>query len=235
VPGLTGYESVTLSDRRRFEIRTNLWATTAKCLIAGAGRDGTRLAGDRDVAFPIVTVGETMPELKLSRRIFLKSSTSAAAVVGSAGAALLPGTAQAASPDSATSLALNYPRRSVGKAAGMAVNSAVSFSYPDEASPCVALRLGSPVPGGVGPNRDIVAYSSLCTHMGCPVQYHPEDKVFKCGCHFSMFDAEHGGQMVCGQATENLPRVLLDYDAATDTVQAVGIDGLIYGRQANIL
>ena len=33
----------------------------------------------------------------------------------------------------------------------------------------------------------------------------------------------------------DLPRVLLDYDAKTDTVSAVGVDGLIYGRQANIL
>ena len=41
--------------------------------------------------------------------------------------------------------------------------------------------------------------------------------------------------MVCGQATENLPRVLLDYDAKTDTLNAVGVDGLIYGRQANVL
>jgi arsenite oxidase small subunit len=29
--------------------------------------------------------------------------------------------------------------------------------------------------------------------------------------------------------------VLLEYDAKTDTLSAVGIDGLIYGRQANIL
>jgi arsenite oxidase small subunit len=176
-----------------------------------------------------------MEELKLSRRIFLKSSTSAAAVVGSAGTVLMPGSAQAAVPEAATSLTLDYPRRGVGKAGGMPVNEAVAFSYPDESSPCVAIRMGHAVPGGVGPNQDIVAYSSLCTHMGCPVQYQPESKVFKCGCHFSMFDAEHGGQMVCGQATENLPRVMLSYDAATDTVAAIGIAGLIYGRQANIL
>ena len=36
---------------------------------------------------------------------------------------------------------------------------------------------------------------------------------FKCPCHFSMFDAEKGGQMICGQATENLPRIVLRYNA----------------------
>jgi arsenite oxidase small subunit len=70
--------------------------------------------------------------------------------------------------------------------------------------------MGSAVPGGIGPNKDIVAYSTLCTHMGCPVQYDGGTKVFKCNCHFSMFDAENNGQMVCGQATEDLPRVLLE-------------------------
>ena len=39
-----------------------------------------------------------MQEHKLSRRIFLTSSGGAAAVVGTVGAALLPGEAQAASP-----------------------------------------------------------------------------------------------------------------------------------------
>lgn len=117
----------------------------------------------------------------------------------------------------------------------MPVNQAISFAYPDASSPCVALRMGSPVQGGVGPNKDIVAFSSLCTHMGCPVAYEEGTKTFKCACHFSIFDPEHGGQMVCGQATEDLPRVLLNYDAATDTVSAIGVDGLIYGRQANIL
>jgi arsenite oxidase small subunit len=178
---------------------------------------------------------QDMEEHKLSRRIFLKSSGGAAAVVGTAGAVLLPTGAQAATGTSSTSTNLNYPKRNVGKAGGMPVNQVVSFSYPDPSSPCVALRMGSAVPGGVGPNKDIVAYSTLCTHMGCPVQYDGGTKVFKCNCHFSMFDAENNGQMVCGQATEDLPRVLLDYDAKTDTISAVGVDGLIYGRQANII
>jgi arsenite oxidase small subunit len=41
--------------------------------------------------------------------------------------------------------------------------------------------------------------------------------------------------MVCGQATEELPRIVLKYDAKTDAISAVGVEGLIYGRQANVL
>ena len=147
----------------------------------------------------------------------------------------MPGAAQAAAPAGSTATNLNYPTRNVGKAGGMPVNQAVSFSYPDAGSPCVALRMGSAVPGGVGPNKHIVALSTLCPHMGCPVAYDGGTKTLKCNCHFSIFDPENGGQMVCGQATEGLPKVLLEYDAKTDTAAAEGVDGLIYGRQANIL
>ncbi len=177
-----------------------------------------------------------MEDAKLNRRFFLKNSGSAAAVLGSV---VIPiknadaATAAKASTAGATTLA--YPKKGVGKAGGMPVNQAVSFSYPDASSPCYAIRMGNAVPGGIGPNQDIVAYSSLCTHMGCPVAYDGGTKTFKCGCHFSVFDPEMGGQMVCGQATENLPKIRLEYDAKTDSVNAVGIDGLIYGRQANIL
>lgn len=176
-----------------------------------------------------------MEDTKLSRRFFLKATGTGAAAVGAAGAAVLPGAAEAQTRTAAASTTLPYPKRPVGKAARLPVNQAVNFNYPDASSPCVAIRMGSAVPGGVGPNQDIVAYSTMCTHMGCPVAYDSGTRTFKCGCHFSMFDAENAGQMVSGQATEDLPRVMLEYDARTDTVAAVGIDGLLYGRQSNIL
>lgn len=176
---------------------------------------------------------ENLNDLKLSRRFFLKTGGTAAAAAGAAVIPIQP--AHAAYSEAAGATTLNYPKTAVAKAKGMAVNKAVTFNYPDANSPCVAVRMGHPVAGGVGPQQDIVAYSMLCTHMGCPVQYDEGTRTFKCGCHFSIFDAENAGQMVCGQATEDLPRIKLSYDAATDTVTAVGVDGLIYGRQANVL
>ncbi len=175
-----------------------------------------------------------MDTAKLNRRLFLKSSGTAAAAVGSVVIPIQP--AHAAQPAGAAgATALPYPAKAIGKAAAMPVNQAVAFAYPDASSPCVAIRTGSEVQGGVGPNKDIVAYSAQCTHMGCPVVYEPTTRTFKCGCHFSIFDAEKAGQMVCGQATENLPMVRLRHELATDTISAFGVDGLIYGRQANIL
>lgn len=175
-----------------------------------------------------------MEDMKVGRRFFLKSSGSAAAAVG---AVVIPiHNADAATPTTATAgTTLPYPRKAVGKASTMPVNQAISFSYPDTSSPCYAIRMGNPVPGGVGPNGDIVAYSSMCTHMGCPVAYDGGSRTFKCGCHFSIFDPENGGQMVSGQATEDLPKIKLEYDAKTGAIHAIGVDGLIYGRQSNLL
>ena len=166
----------------------------------------------------------------VSRREFLKFTGGVAA-----GAAALPTNAEAAPATDAGSTVLPYKAKSVGKAGSLAVNQAVNFTFPDASSPCALVKMGTAVPGGVGPNQDIVAYSTMCTHMGCPVAYDPAQKVFKCPCHFSMFDAEKGGQMICGQATEDLPRIVLRYNAKDDSVTAVAIDGLLYGRQSNIL
>lgn len=174
-----------------------------------------------------------MSELKIARRTFLKLS--GGSIAATAASALAPNVANAANTVDTSRTNLPYPRKPVAHASGMALNTPVSFAYPDAASPCVAIKMGSSVPGGVGPDGDIVAYSAMCTHMGCPVTYEPATKVFKCPCHFSMFDAEKAGQMIIGQATENLPRVRLQYDEKTGAISAVGVDGLIYGRQANVL
>ncbi len=164
--------------------------------------------------------------------MFLKLSGSSAALTG---AVVTGGFLQSAPAQADSSTILPYGEVNIGKAGGMKVNQPVSFSYPDKFSPCVAIRMGEPVSGGVGPNNDIVAYSTLCTHMGCPVVYESQSKIFKCGCHFSTFDAEQVGQMICGQATENLPKIILNYHPSDDSINAVGVDGLIYGRQANVL
>ena len=169
----------------------------------------------------------------VSRRDFFKMSGGLAAGAGVAATGLAPAVAEAAPLN--TSATLPYPAKAVGKAGGMKVNEPVDFSAPDASSPCQAIRMGQAVPGGVGPDQDIVAYSILCTHQGCPTSYDSKDRCFKCPCHYSIFDAEKNGQTVCGQAPTSLPRIVLEYNAKPDPVTAVAVDGLIYGRQANVL
>jgi arsenite oxidase small subunit len=178
------------------------------------------------------TTQEERMSSTVSRRNFLKLTGGVAAGAGTLAAGT--GTAEAATGEVGRTT-LPYTAKAVGKARQLKDNVAVAFTFPDASSPCSLIKLGQPAPGGVGPNKDIVAYSTLCTHMGCPVSYDTGSKTFRCPCHFSTFDAELAGQMVCGQATENLPQVVLQYDEKSDTVTAVSVNGLIYGRQSNVL
>ncbi|CAM4174930.1 arsenate reductase (azurin) small subunit [Vreelandella rituensis] len=171
---------------------------------------------------------------RLSRRNFLKLTGSSAAL-GTLSLSPVAQAQQGSSSPPAGSTTLPYPRDVVARLDDVTVNQPVYFNYPDNRSPCVLIRKGREVKGGVGPDRDVVAYSTQCTHMGCPVNYDQEAETFKCPCHYSIFDPDNAGQMVIGHATEGLPRILLEYDEAEDTLLAVSIDGLIYGRQANII
>jgi arsenite oxidase small subunit len=170
--------------------------------------------------------------MTVSRREFLKLGGTISA--GVAVPFAVSQSAEAATVDAGRTT-LPYTAKAVGQVKKLETNAPVAFTFPDASSPCALVKMGSRVPGGVGPDGDIVAYSTLCTHMGCPVSYDAKAKTFKCPCHFSMFDAEKAGKMICGQATENLPRIVLNYNAGNDTVTAVAVDGLIYGRQSNLL
>ncbi|WP_438396883.1 arsenate reductase (azurin) small subunit [Caballeronia sp. DA-9] len=177
-----------------------------------------------------------MPNENISRRTFLKvggtSAAATAAVILKPACAATPPAALA--PNTSHTL-LPYLTKFVTTASQLNQGTPLTFSYPDASSPCMAIKLGLPVPGGVGPNKDIVAYSMMCTHMGCPVMFDGGTNTFKCGCHYSMFDAEKAGQMIAGQATENLPRIRLLYDEKTGKISANGVDGMLYGRQANVI
>ena len=51
----------------------------------------------------------------------------------------------------------------------------------------------------------IVAFSSLCTHYGCPITtLHPSQTQIVCNCHGSVFDAANRGAVTVGPATRRL-------------------------------
>lgn len=51
----------------------------------------------------------------------------------------------------------------------------------------------------------IVAFSSLCTHYGCPITtLHPSKTQIVCNCHGSIFDAANRGAVTQGPATRRL-------------------------------
>jgi arsenite oxidase small subunit len=126
-----------------------------------------------------------------------------------------------------------YPVVDVARLADLAPGTTVSFNYPDASSPALLMRLAASATDGVGDDESVVAFSILCTHKGCPVSYKSEHGMLVCPCHWSTFDPARGGSLVIGQASESLPRVQLQ--VKDGMVQAVGMDGLIYGRHTNIL
>lgn len=61
--------------------------------------------------------------------------------------------------------------------------------------------------------RDVVAYSKICTHAGCPVGlYQSESGLLLCPCHQSTFDVMRGAKPVFGPAAVSLPQLPLDVD-----------------------
>lgn len=108
----------------------------------------------------------------------------------------------------------------------------VTFSYPDD-SFAVLVDLGRSVPNGVGPKKSIVAFSGLCQHMGCPVDFNAARERFVCPCHASEFDPAREGNAVEGPSTRGLPRIALKI-SQDGTVSATGVaSGLVYGRACN--
>ena len=170
----------------------------------------------------------------LSRRHFLKLG--ACVVGGACAASALPTTGRAGEAEAASTLTttLPYPRVKLAHLTDLKAGRELMLSYPDKSSPISLLRFGKRVLAGVGPDQDIVAFSRYCTHMGGTLQFKADTGAFHCPLHYAMFDAQKGGLTVIGQATDNLPQIELEIDAKGD-IYAVGIKGLIYGRQANVL
>jgi arsenite oxidase small subunit len=123
------------------------------------------------------------------------------------------------------------PRQSIAKVSDLTPNEPIAFEYPLEGQSSILVDLGDEVPGGVGDNNSIVAYSVLCQHMGCPVQFVPEGGYMLCPCHQSKYDPAREGNVIQGVAQTPLPRIELEIDG--DDVVAVGVDGLIYGYREN--
>src|SRR6185436_1402830 len=94
-------------------------------------------------------------------------------------------------------------------------------------------------PGGVGPRGSIVAYSAICAHkLTYPtrdisfISYRAEKtvgnkfaNVIHCCSEHSQYDPAAGARVVAGPAPQPLAAILLEHDAGTDEIYAVGTLG----------
>ena len=141
------------------------------------------------------------------------------------------------------------------KAAAVPAERNLIFHYPFAATPCFLLNLERPAKasarlatgdkrtyvwkGGVGPRRSIVAYSAICAHqLAYPtreisfISYRAEKsprnrlgKVIHCCAEHSQYDPSEGARVLAGPAPQPLAAILLEHDAKTDELTAVGTLG----------
>lgn len=82
------------------------------------------------------------------------------------------------------------------------------------------------LPGTANPN--IVAYSAICTHLGCSVLAQlNKDGNIACPCHGSIYDPAHGAAVVRGPAPRPLPGLPIAVDSSGAVTAAGTFDGPI--------
>jgi len=128
------------------------------------------------------------------------------------------------------------------------------FHYPFAATPCLLLKLRRAVTtsaslkredgatyawqGGVGPERNLVAFSAICAHkLAYPtrevsfIRYQRDSSptsgghVIHCCADHSVYDPAEGARVVSGPAPQPLAAIVLEHDAADDGLYAVATVG----------
>jgi thiosulfate dehydrogenase [quinone] large subunit len=67
-------------------------------------------------------------------------------------------------------------------------------------------------------NGQFVAYSSICTHAGCEVQFNPYAKDIACPCHGAVYDPYNNAQVVAGPAPYPLQKISVQYDPSSGNI-----------------
>jgi thiosulfate dehydrogenase [quinone] large subunit len=122
------------------------------------------------------------------------------ALQGSAGGAPVGTTPQKSSTPTAgrpTKAGRPAPGTAIGPVSAVPVGQARSFTDPASGQPAWIVRPSS---------GTFLAFSAVCTHAGCPVQYDPSTTQFVCPCHGGVYDARTG-QVLQGPPPSPLPRI----------------------------
>jgi arsenite oxidase small subunit len=105
----------------------------------------------------------------VGRRQFLSGASMAAAGVAAATVGVPQGKA-------ASAARVSYPSNRLANVSELKANEPLNVSYPDNDAPGVLLKLGKRVADGVGPDGDIVGFSTTCPHKGFPLSYNKSDR-----------------------------------------------------------
>jgi ubiquinol-cytochrome c reductase iron-sulfur subunit len=86
--------------------------------------------------------------------------------------------------------------------------------------------LNRPAPGRENwAYQDHVAYSKICTHVGCPIGlYQKQSHKLLCPCHQSTFDVPKACKVVFGPAARALPQLPITVNAAGEFIATAAFD-----------
>lgn len=128
-----------------------------------------------------------------------------------------------------------YARKVVGKVSALTPGVAEGFTYPTDDIENVLVMLHEEAGAGVGEGRNIVAFNTICPHMGGymgPDAFKAAHSVLgPCPLHLSTFDLTKHGMIVSGHSSSSLPQIVLAVDG--DDIVATGVMGLFYGFNRN--
>ncbi|MEI8185049.1 MAG: TQO small subunit DoxD [Actinomycetes bacterium] len=124
------------------------------------------------------------------RRNFIKLSTTGLLAVF---AALVGSRFQSPSTSGASATATGS---AIAKLSDIAVGQSLNFQSAD-GTPAVLFRTKS----------GVFAYSRVCTHQGCSVEFKSKTSTLSCPCHGAQFDPAQGGAVIQGPARQPLPKI----------------------------
>ena len=129
-----------------------------------------------------------------------------------------------------------YPKKKIGRLSALKAGKPVRFRYPDKGrnSNSQLIKLGTRAGGGIGPDENVVAFNSFCTHQGGPLvgQFQGDKGIAgPCPLHWTTFDLNRHGMVISGHATQGLPQITLELEG--DDIVATGVMGLIFSYGDN--
>jgi Rieske Fe-S protein/uncharacterized membrane protein YphA (DoxX/SURF4 family) len=128
----------------------------------------------------------------LDRRGFLRVSTVAAIAIAGAGLGKLFPKSSAA----AVATGKSSGSKKIIKDAAFKVGATRNF-VSKAGTPAVLFRT----------KTGVFAYSAVCTHEGCTVQFNSASKHLQCGCHGAVFDPFSGAKVLAGPANAPLAKI----------------------------
>ena len=183
----------------------------------------------------------------MDRRTFIESCSAGAACITASAA--WPVFAADARPRAYARVLLTDEHGDALRASSLKARTNYVFHYPFEATPVFLLNLGRPAlpkalttrakeaydwPGGVGREHSVVAFSAICAHQlvyptrevsfisfrKTRARKGLQDNLIHCCADNSQYDPAQGARVLGGPATQPLCAVLLEHDAAADSLTA---------------